>query len=68
MSRFNGDVYSKLFPRETVKPEIVETSVETFTPTKDIVEDKVDDVDGKIDEVDGEENADGELGKSDNEQ
>ena len=68
MSRFNGDVYSKLFPRETVKTEIVETSVETFTPTKDIVEEKVVDDDVKTDEVDGEEIVDGELGKSDNEQ
>lgn len=68
MSRFNGDVYSKLFPRETVKAEVVETSVETFTPTKDIEEEKVDDVDVKAEEVNGEENIDGELGKSDNEQ
>ena len=66
MSRFNGDVYSKLFPRETVKVETVETSVETFTPTKDIVEEKV--VDVKTEEVNGEENIDGELGQSDNEQ
>ena len=68
MSRFNGDVYSKLFPRETVKTEVVETSVETFTPTKDIEEERVDDVDGKAEEVNGEESIDGELGKSDNEQ
>ena len=32
--RFSGDAYDKLFPRETQKPETVETAVETFKPTE----------------------------------
>lgn len=34
MSRFNADVYDKLFPREE-EVEKVETVVPTFTPTED---------------------------------
>ncbi|MBQ0111574.1 MAG: hypothetical protein KBT03_00420, partial [Bacteroidales bacterium] len=32
--RFNSDMYSKLFPTQPVE-RVVETPVETFTPTKD---------------------------------
>lgn len=54
MSRFNADAYDKLFPRE-VETENIETVVETFTPTKDILEGKeVDDV--NISEAQEEEN------------
>ena len=68
MSRFNSNVYAKLFPRETAKVEEVETSVETFTPTKDIEEKQVDDVESKTEEVDGKEIVDGEPCEPNNEQ
>lgn len=33
MSRFNSEAYDKLFPRPEVKPPVVETAVEGFTPS-----------------------------------
>lgn len=41
MSRFNSQAYSKLYPREPEPVKPVETAVETFTPTKDKLEGKV---------------------------
>ena len=38
MSKFNADVYDKLFPRKE-EVEHVETVVPTFTPTDDRLED-----------------------------
>lgn len=35
---FDYDTYNKLFPREEVKPPVVETPVETFKPTPKAVE------------------------------
>lgn len=38
--RFMYDSYDKLFPRPEEAPEIIETAVEGFTPTNDLVHDK----------------------------
>lgn len=35
---FDYDSYNKLFPREEVKPPVIESPVETFKPTPKAVE------------------------------
>lgn len=70
MSRFRADVYDKIFPRVKETKE-VETAVSTFTPTKDKIDEMVDEVESEItDNNEGEEDTDGygELGESDTEQ
>lgn len=48
--RFNSEAYNKLYPR-IEEPEKIETAVELFTPTKDIIEDKQVEVADSIPEV-----------------
>lgn len=38
--RFMSDSYDKLFPRPEEAPEHIETAVEGFTPTSDLVQEK----------------------------
>ena len=38
--RFMSNSYDKLFPRPEEAPEQIETAVEGFTPTADLVQDK----------------------------
>lgn len=42
--RFMYNSYDKLFPREEGPAEIIETAVEGFTPTSDLVQDKTPEV------------------------
>lgn len=54
MSKFNANVYDKLFPREE-ETEHVETVVPTFTPTDDRLESDSETVDAEessVEEVD----------------
>lgn len=44
MSRFNFDAYDKLFPRQPEPTPAVETAVQGFTPSKNILEGKQPDV------------------------
>ena len=37
--RFKADSYEKLFPRQTETPEHIESAVEGFTPTQDMIQD-----------------------------
>lgn len=62
MSKFNADVYDKLFPREE-KVEPVETVVPTFTPTDDRLESDSETVDAEessVEEVDDGHDSDSE--------
>lgn len=62
MSKFNADVYDKLFPREEVV-EHVETVVPTFTPTDDRLENDSETVDAEessVEEVDDGHDSDSE--------
>lgn len=51
--RFNSDAYDKLYPRKE-DVEVIETPVETFTPTTDKLNNEVDsnETDGTIVEED----------------
>ena len=51
--RFSNEAYDKLFPKEVKAPVTIETPVETFTPTKTIIEEgkSVTDVNVDMDEI-----------------
>ena len=62
MSKFNSNVYDKLFPREE-ETEHVETVVPTFTPTDDRLENDseiVDTNDSSVEEVEDGHDSDSE--------
>lgn len=52
--RFSNEAYDKLFPKEVKAPVTIETPVETFNPTKKIIEENsVTDVNVDMDVLEG---------------
>lgn len=64
--KFNSTAYDKVFPREVPKP-VVETSVETFTPTAD-EQIEVPIVENTLEQPSEEGGTDGQYSESDIEQ